>query len=98
MTSQPNLLTLTRGSTATQVSPPPRRWLLRVGLPIIIIAAVAALLLYTARDALVPAVEVNVAPVVAIANNGPAPSGAAPPAVSRLIPTPSPSPRSPRAS
>ncbi len=78
MTSQPNLLTLTRGSTATQVSPPPRRWLLRVGLPIIIIAAVAALLLYTARDALVPAVEVNVAPVVAIANNGPAPSGAAP--------------------
>lgn len=78
MTAQPDLLTLSRTGPAPQVSPPPRRWLLRVGIPVAVIAAVAALLLYTARGALVPATEVRVAPVVALPSGAAAPAGAAP--------------------
>lgn len=51
-----------RGSESTPV--PPRRWLLRVGAPLLLLAVSTGLLAYAARDALTPAIEVRVAPVV----------------------------------
>ncbi len=72
----PDLLVLSKGaSNAPQIKPPARRWLLRIGIPAAVFLAVIALLLYTARGALVPATDVWVAPVVVRA--GPTPTGAA---------------------
>ena len=61
----PDLLVLSKGaSNAPEIKPPARRWLLRIGIPAAVFLAVIALLLYTARGALVPATDVWVAPVV----------------------------------
>jgi HlyD family secretion protein len=74
MSTQPDLLVLSRGSEnaagVTSVTPPARRWLLRFGLPAAVMVAVVALLLYTARDALVSATDVWVAPVVVRGGGG----------------------------
>ena len=43
---------------------PPRRMLTRLGVPLVILTAALGLLAYAARDALTPAIEVRVAPVV----------------------------------
>lgn len=51
------------GATS-QVTPPRRRWLSRVVIPSVILLAMAALMAWGARDALLPAVEVRVTPVV----------------------------------
>jgi HlyD family secretion protein len=72
--SAPDLLVLSKGSAGAQeVRPPARRWLLRIGIPAAVFIAVVALLLYTARGALVPATDVWVAPVVA--RGGQTPTG-----------------------
>jgi RND family efflux transporter MFP subunit len=42
---------------------PPRRWLLRAGLPLSLLAAVAALLVYASRDSLRPRTVVDAVPV-----------------------------------
>ncbi len=48
----------------TRVPLPPRRWKTRVLLPLLILGGLGALLAYAARDALIPAVDVEVVPVV----------------------------------
>ncbi len=65
-TNQPDIMTLSRerGNAHTPVPAPSRRWLTRVGVPLIILIAAGGLLVYAARDALAPAIEVRVAPVV----------------------------------
>src|SRR5688572_27127232 len=50
---------------AGAVPPPKWRWKTRLLLPLAILAAVAGILFYTARDSLRPAVQVKVVPVVA---------------------------------
>src|SRR5262245_44888806 len=43
---------------------PPRRWLLRAGLPLAMVLAVAVVAAIALRDAVVPAIDVRVAPAV----------------------------------
>lgn len=63
--TQPSLQSLSREHTApTSVPRPASRWVLRFVLPLCIVLAALVLLAYAARDALVPAVEVDVVPVV----------------------------------
>jgi len=74
MSSPPtlDLATLTRGPAPGSPAAPPRpsvprppsRWKSRILVPGVILAAAGALLLYTARDALRPAIPVAVVPVV----------------------------------
>lgn len=70
MTSRsPNLASLSRrdsgGVPASAVPRPPRRWKTRVLLPVVVLATVLALLGYSARSTLWPAIDVWVVPVVA---------------------------------
>lgn len=61
----PSLQSLSREQAApTSVPRPASRWLLRFALPLCIVLAALVLLAYAARDALVPAMEVDVVPVV----------------------------------
>src|SRR5687767_8177023 len=57
---------------------PPRRWLVRIGVPLVILIAVAGLFAYAARGLVAPAIDVWVAPVVAKPAAGPAGSGGEP--------------------
>ena len=59
------------------IPPPPRRWLLRVGLPVALLSAVAALLAFAARDSLRPRLAVAAVPVAlrSIEVAGESPSG-----------------------
>lgn len=75
-THAPDLSTLSRRSPGPSPAPapgpapiprPPSRWKTRILLPCAVLAAAAALLLYTARDALTPALPVTVVPVVPLA-------------------------------
>ena len=61
-------------STAPQISPPQRRWLTRVALPVLVLLLTGGLLAYAARDALRPVKPVRVVRVVA--TEGAAPGGA----------------------
>ena len=70
-THQPDIATLSRErksgpnpSERTRVPAPSRRWLTRAGIPLAILVVAIGLLGYAARDALAPAIEVRVAPVV----------------------------------
>lgn len=51
----------TGGATVTR---PPARWVLRFVVPLVIVLGAMALLAYAARDAMMPVVDVTVAPVV----------------------------------
>lgn len=53
-----------KGAPSTSVPRPRSRWILRYILPIGVVLLAIALLAYAARDALVPAIEVDVVPVV----------------------------------
>src|SRR5687768_1403130 len=67
MSSLTTLDSLRRGESAAlapRIAPPRRRWVLRMGVPVALILAFAAVLAYAARDALLPAHEVMVAPVI----------------------------------
>lgn len=70
MTSPPGLAALSRQATARQsAAPVPRpayRWRTRVLLPALVLLSAAAVLAWSARDALWPAIEVRVVPVVAM--------------------------------
>lgn len=75
MTAPPGLAALSRRASAESPNdhPVPRpafRWRTRVLLPVLVLVAVAALLAWAARDALWPAVEVRVVPVVAKPRGG----------------------------
>lgn len=75
MTAPPGLAALSRRASAEHpndhpVPPPAFRWRTRVLLPVLVLVAVAALLAWAARDALWPAVEVRVVPVVAKPRGG----------------------------
>jgi HlyD family secretion protein len=69
--TQPSLQKLARkGSDSgapggASVPRPPSRWVLRYALPLVIVLIATGLLAYAARDALMPAIEVDVMPVVA---------------------------------
>jgi HlyD family secretion protein len=65
--SHTSLESLLRGSgvgAKPAVPRPPARWFLRFMLPVLIVAAAAAMLAYAMRDALIAHVEVDVVPVV----------------------------------
>lgn len=66
-------------TTPDSVPMPRRRWKTRVLLPAAIFAAAGGLLAYSAREALIPAVEVTVVPVVARQVEAPAPSAGSTP-------------------
>ncbi|MBX3406954.1 MAG: efflux RND transporter periplasmic adaptor subunit [Phycisphaeraceae bacterium] len=71
MTSPPGLAALSRQPSARQSAAPnvPRpayRWRTRVLLPALVLLSAAAVLAWSARDALWPAIEVRVVPVVAM--------------------------------
>jgi RND family efflux transporter MFP subunit len=68
-TQQANLAALSRPQ-AMPVPRPPRRWGLRVGLPVAIIATAGGLLAYSARRVLTPAIDVSVAPAVPVCSGG----------------------------
>ncbi len=51
-------------SAATQVPPPARRWLIRVGVPLTLLGSVGTVLSYAAREALLPETPVRVLPVI----------------------------------
>ncbi|MEM6505852.1 MAG: efflux RND transporter periplasmic adaptor subunit [Planctomycetota bacterium] len=55
------------GRQATAVPPPKRRWLTRFLLPLAVLLATAALILYAARDVIRPATEVSTTRAVAVA-------------------------------
>jgi RND family efflux transporter MFP subunit len=68
-TKQSDITALSRSvgvarTVGVSVPKPPRRLLTHVGVPLVIFAVALVLLAYAARDALTPAVEVRVAPVV----------------------------------
>lgn len=58
------LSTLRRKDASVTVPRPRSRWLMRYALPIVVVLFTLALLAYVARDALMPAIEVDVVPVV----------------------------------
>lgn len=55
---------------APSIPAPRRRWVARIGLPGFLLLAFAAILLYAARDALRPRLDVRVVPVVLKASSG----------------------------
>jgi HlyD family secretion protein len=72
--TQPDLSVLSgnsaAGPKADSIAPPPVRWKSRILLPGIVLTAFIGLLLYSARDAILPATTVHVVPVVATIAGG----------------------------
>ena len=85
-TSKMSLTALARGGRATAddvaaaIPPPQRRWRTRVAVPAVLLLTVTALLVYSARDVLLPATDVRVVPVIVKSGvaGGPAPIVQAP--------------------